>query len=82
MDKYYFKIKFINFNFQANLVAFFPSYSILTGQHITSPIIRSIKIIIIWNSDIRIKQETMMFKKLLQYLGQEFSVKGAPVYFA
>jgi len=35
-----------------------------------------------WNSDIRIKQETMMFKKLLQYLGQEFSVRGAPVYFA
>jgi len=46
MDKYYFKIKFIHFNFQANLVGFFPSYSILTGQHIISPIIRSIKIII------------------------------------
>ena len=46
MDKYYFKIKFINFKFQANLVGFFHSYSILTGQHITSPIIRSIKIII------------------------------------
>jgi len=35
-----------------------------------------------WNSDIRIKQETMMFKKLLQYLGQDFSVKSPWLYLA
>ena len=55
MDKYYFKIKFINLKFQANLVGFFPSYSILTEQHITSPIIQSIKIIIM--CQLRIKSE-------------------------
>lgn len=42
MDKILFEIKFINFNFPANMVGLRPLYSILTGQHITYPIIKII----------------------------------------
>ena len=42
MEKCLFEIKFINFNFPANMVGLPPLYSILTGQHITYPIIKII----------------------------------------
>lgn len=35
-----------------------------------------------WNSDIRMKQGTMVFKKIFGQLGHEFSVKDASVYLA
>ncbi len=46
IDLFYSGIKFLDSNFQAYLVGFLPLYSILTGQHITCPIIKSGKIII------------------------------------
>jgi len=35
-----------------------------------------------WNSDIRMKRETMMFRKTLRRPDQEFSVTGTSVYLA